>query len=245
MMRCIWALLLVTLVSGCATTAPGSKVLAPENCSLPYEISDPWEPFNRAVYRFNARVDEAVLLPVSRGYERVLPQPVRTGVSNFFSNLGELKNVINHTLQGRPGRTLQSLGRFVVNTTAGVAGLFDVASPIGLEHQPTGFGDTLARWGTAPGPYLVLPLLGPSSVRDGSGLLFDAGVAYNVDLAGLYQSDNSWMLGTLAGIDMRSNVDFRYYESASPFEYEMVRFLYSNQRMLESGLVLPDPEQCE
>lgn len=245
MMRSVMILLFAALMSGCATTAPGSKVLAPDYCTIPYEMADPWEPMNRAVYRFNARVDEAVLLPVSRGYQRVVPQPVRSGVGNFFSNLGELKNVINHTLQGRPGRTLNSLGRFAVNTTIGIGGLLDVASPIGLEHQPTGFGDTLARWGTAPGPYLVLPLLGPSSVRDGSGLLFDAGVAYTVDIAGLYQSDNSWMLGTLAGIDARSNIDFRYYASGSPFEYEMVRFLYSNQRMLESGLVLPDMHDCD
>lgn len=237
-------LLLTLVVTGCATTSHDSTVLDLDHCILPYEMADPWEPFNRAVYRFNAHFDEAVFLPVSRGYKRALPQPVRTGINNFFGNLGELSNIVNHGLQGHPGLSLRNLGRFAVNTTIGIGGLFDPASPLGLPHTPTGFSDTLARWGTTPGPYLVLPLVGPSSIRDGGGLLFGSVFAYQVDLGGLYQSDNAWMLGTVAAVDIRANTDFRYYASGSPFEYEMVRFLYSNKRLIESGTTLPDINEC-
>lgn len=242
-------LLLALLTTGCATTTKTATTpQQPDSttrCESPYEMADPWEPFNRAVYRFNARFDEAIFLPVSRGYRQVLPGPVRTGIHNFFRNLGEVGNVLNHGLQGQAGRSLRSLGRFAMNTTLGIAGLFDVATPMGLERQATGFGDTLARWGTAPGPYLVLPVLGPSSLRDGGGLLVDAATAYTVDMGGLYQSEHAWMLNTLNAVDTRANVNFRYYASGSPFEYEMVRFLYSNKRMIESGVTGPDLLACK
>lgn len=238
-------LLLALTLTGCASTPTAPAGNAPDDCRLPYETADPWEPFNRAVYNFNARFDEAIFLPVSRGYQRVLPQPVRTGVNNFFANLGEVGNVLNHSLQGRPGRALHNLGRFVINSTVGIGGLFDPASPLGLERQPTGFGDTLARWGTASGPYLVVPFIGPSSLRDGSGLLVGSVITYQIDLAGLYQSDNNWVLGGVNAIDTRANVDFRYYASGSPFEYEMVRFLYTNKRMIESEQPLPALDNCE
>lgn len=239
-------LLLAVAISGCAiapTTSP-LDLDAAHLCKLPYELADPWEPFNRAVYDFNARFDEAIFLPVTRGYQRLLPQPVRTGINNFLGNLSEVGNIVNHSLQGRPGRALHSLGRFAINTTAGIGGLFDPASPLGLEQLPTGFGNTLARWGTASGPYLVLPLAGPSSLRDSSGLLLGAAFSYQVDLAGLYQSDHAWMLGTVFAVDTRAHVDFRYYSSGSPFEYEMMRFLYTNKRMIETGQTLPRTDQC-
>lgn len=238
-------LTLTLLMSGCATAPTAPTPPTPEQCQLPYDMADPWEPFNRAVYNFNARFDEAVFLPVSRGYKRVLPQPVRTGVNNFFANLGEVSHVLNHGLQGRPRLALHNLGRFVINTTVGIGGLFDPASPLGLGRKPTGFGDTLARWGTTSGPYLVVPFVGPSSLRDGTGLLVGSVVTYQIDLAGLYQSDNNWLLGGVNAIDTRANVNFRYYDSGSPFEYEMVRFLYTNKRMIESEQPLPDLSQCE
>lgn len=238
-------LMLALMVSGCAT-APTEPVLsASDHCPLPLEMADPWEPFNRAIYDFNARFDEAIFLPVSRGYQRILPQPVRTGVNNFFANLGEVSNVLNHGLQGRAGLALHNLGRFLINTTVGIGGLFDAASPLGLDRKPTGFGDTLARWGTASGPYLIVPFVGPSNLRDGTGLLVGSAVTYQIDLAGLYQSDNNWLLGGLNAVDTRANVNFRYYASGSPFEYEMMRFLYTNKRMIESGQPLPDLSHCE
>ncbi len=193
---------------------------------------DPWERMNRFVYRFNARFDEAIFLPVANVY-RQLPTPVQKGVHNFFGNLSEVDSSINFTLQGRLGYTARSVGRFVINSTIGIAGLFDVAEKLHLPPAPTGFATTLAKWGMHPGPYLVLPILGPSTVRDGVGYLGDFGTSYAVDIGGLYSSRNSWMLGVANSVDQRANVNFRYYATGSPFEYETIRFLYVRKRLIE------------
>jgi phospholipid-binding lipoprotein MlaA len=193
---------------------------------------DPWERLNRHIYRFNAQFDEAVFLPVANTYRR-LPSPMRTGVHNFFDNLTEPKSVINFALQLRPVYGLRSLGRFVINSTLGIGGLFDVASKFKLKSYQTGFSATLSIWGMHPGPYLVIPILGPSTLRDGVGQLADYGVAYLINLADLYRGDQSWGLGTLDAIDLRANTDFRYYASGSPFEYETIRFLYVHRELIE------------
>lgn len=206
---------------------------------------DPWERFNRGVYRFNARFDEAIFYPLSRGYRRWVPLPARTGVNNFFSNLGEIGNVVNHALQGRAAHSAKSLVRFLVNTTIGIAGLFDPATPMGLDDVPTGFARTLGTWGVGPGPYFVIPIAGPSSVRDASGGLADLGLGFAADVGGFHDSRNAGWIGATGAVDTRANVNFRYYESGSPFEYETVRFLYSNKRMLESGRQLPSPDECD
>ncbi len=205
---------------------------------------DPWERLNRFTYRFNARFDEAVFLPVSNGYRR-LPSPVRSGVHHFFGNLSEVDSTINFGLQGRLGLGVRSLGRFLINSTIGIGGLFDVATRMNLAAAPTGFGTTLSKWGMHPGPYLVLPFLGPSTLRDGVGLLGDFGASYAVDMGGLYRStDKAWMLGTTNAIDQRSNIDFRYYSTGSAFEYETIRFLYVRRRLIEDeGLHADDPPQ--
>jgi phospholipid-binding lipoprotein MlaA len=193
---------------------------------------DPWERLNRFTYRFNARFDEAVFLPVANTYRRV-PSPIRSGVHNFFGNLSEVDSVINYTLQWRLKLGLRSLGRFVINSTIGIGGLFDTAAKLKLPGAPTGLSTTLAKWGMHPGPYLVLPLLGPSTLRDGIGFLGDYGASYGVDVAKLYRGDVSWGLGTVNAVDQRANVNFRYYASGSPFEYETIRFLYVRKRLIE------------
>ena len=193
---------------------------------------DPWERFNRFTYRFNARFDEAVFLPVANGYRR-LPSPLRAGVHNFFENLAEVDSVVNYTLQGRLGYGARSLGRFVINSTVGIGGLIDVAARLRLKGAPTGFSSTLSRWGVHPGPYLVIPIIGPSTLRDGVGLLADYGASYGVNVANLYQGTESWYLGGVHAVDERANVDFRYYASGSPFEYEQIRFLYVRKRLIE------------
>jgi len=193
---------------------------------------DPWERFNRFNYRFNARFDEAVFLPVSNAYRR-LPSPIRSGVYNFFGNLSEINNLINYTLQGRLGRGVRSLGRFVINSTIGIGGLFDFAAKFHLAKAPTGFGTTLSKWGMHPGPYLVIPILGPSTLREGIGLLSDYGVPYGVNIADLYRGDQSWGLGVADAVDTRANIHFRYYSSGSPFEYDDIRFLYVRRLLLE------------
>jgi phospholipid-binding lipoprotein MlaA len=195
---------------------------------------DPWERFNRFNYRFNARFDEAVFLPVANGYRR-LPTPIRSGVHNFFGNLAEIDSIINYTLQGRLGRGVRSLGRFVVNSTIGIGGLFDFASKLHLVKAPTGFGTTLATWGMHPGPYLVIPILGPSTLREAVGLLGDYGALYGINIANLYRGDQSWGLGLLDAVDTRSDIGFRYYSTGSPFEYDDVRFLYVRKLLLEDA----------
>ncbi|SDU10903.1 MlaA family lipoprotein [Halopseudomonas salegens] len=127
---------------------------------------DPWEPMNRTIFRFNDTVDTYTLKPISKAYNSVLPDPVNDGVSNVFRNLGEPKNFFNHVLQGEMHGASVDLSRFLLNSTLGVVGVFDVASRMGLEHDRQDFGITLGIWGVDSGPYLVLPLMGPSTVRD-------------------------------------------------------------------------------
>jgi len=193
---------------------------------------DPWQRMNRSFYRFNARFDTAIFLPVADTYNR-LPAPIRTGVSNFFLNLSEPKSVVNYALQLRPLYGLRSLGRFVINSTLGIGGLFDVATRIKLTSEITGFSDTLARWGMHPGPYLVIPLLGPATLRDGFGQLADYGVSYEINVADLYRGDQAWVLGVINPIHLRASNDFRYYSSGSPFEYETIRFLYVHRELIQ------------
>jgi phospholipid-binding lipoprotein MlaA len=195
---------------------------------------DPFERLNRFTYRFNARFDEAVFLPVSHVYRRI-PSPIRSGVHNFFVNLSEVDSVINYSLQWRLKLGVRSLGRFLINSTLGVGGLIDVAAKLKLPAAPTGASTTLAKWGVHPGPYLVIPLLGPSTLRDGFGFLADYGTSYAIDLGHLYRGSASWGLGGTNAVDQRSNIDFRYYATGSPFEYENVRFLYVRKRLIEDA----------
>jgi len=209
----------------------------------PPKTYDPWEPLNRFTYRFNARFDETIFLPVSNGYRRV-PSPVRSCVHNFFANLAEVDTVINYTLQGRLGRGVKALGRFAVNSTIGIGGLFDFATKIHLEDAPTGFGTTLSKWGMHPGPYFVIPILGPSTLREAVGLAGDYGTSYGVNLANLYRGNVSWALWPLNAVDQRSNISFRYYSTGSPFEYETIRFLYVRKLLLEDeGLHKKSPRK--
>ena len=127
---------------------------------------DPFESYNRSVTRFNDNLDEAVLKPVAQTYVQVTPSPVRTGVKNFFGNLGDVWSTLNNAMQLKPKETVESLARVLVNTVVGIYGLFDVATPIGLQRHPEDLGQTLGYWGVPDGPYLVLPFFGPSTLRD-------------------------------------------------------------------------------
>lgn len=153
----------VALLSGCATTNGDPR--------------DPIEPVNRAVFEFNDTVDRALLKPVAQGYKAAVPGLIRTGVSNFFSNLRDPWIALNQLLQGKVEEGVTDFMRFVTNTTFGLAGIFDVASEGGMPKHDEDFGQTLGAWGVDTGPYLVLPLLGPSTVRDGAGVAVDS-VAY-------------------------------------------------------------------
>ncbi len=222
---------LAARAAGAGNPLAADEALTPEEAPSMYTY-DPLERVNRFTYRFNARFDEHVFLPVSYQYRRV-PSPIRSGVHNFFGNLGEVKSVVNYVLQLRPIGGVHSLGRFVINSTAGIGGLFDVATRLKLRSDPTGFGTTLSKWGMHPGPYLVIPLLGPSTVRDGLGLLGDFGIEYAVNIADIYRGNKTWALGVVAAVDERSNTGFRYYATGSPFEYETIRFLYVHKALIE------------
>lgn len=131
---------------------------------------DPWQGFNRAMFTFNDTVDRWALKPLAQGYKFVMPDPLETGVTNIFSNIKEVPNAINGVLQGDFKGAAHDTGRLLVNTTIGIGGLLDVAKYMNLPaDDPEDFGQTLAVWGVGQGPYLVLPLLGPSTVRDGFG----------------------------------------------------------------------------
>jgi len=134
------------------------------------EIYDPIEPINRAIFGFNNIADKIILEPAAKTY-RTLPSPIQSGISNFLSNLRAPLVIINQLLQGQGGNAAESTGRFLVNTTAGVFGLFDVADKIGLEEKQEDYGQTLATWGVGDGFYVVLPIFGPSNLRDTAGLL--------------------------------------------------------------------------
>lgn len=198
---------------------------------------DPWQGMNRAIYNFNAKFDRAIFLPVIKGYEFVTPEFARTGVNNFFSNLGEIRNFINAVLQLKLEKSVHTASRFVWNSTIGIAGLFDPASDImDLPQRKEDFGQTLGHYGVGTGPYLVLPILGPSTLRDTAGLVTDTAIAMAIDfdplvLNGHPQRQIAYY--TLAAINGRYTQEFRYFESGSPFEYDWVRYLYTKKRQLE------------
>lgn len=133
--------------------------------------ADPLEPYNRAMFQFNEQVDQAVLKPAARGYQAVVPARVRKSVGNFFLNLNEPTTIVNDVLQGKLSQAAHDTMRFVINSTFGLLGLFDLATPMGMERHQEDFGQTFQVWGIGSGPYLVLPLWGPSTLTDGVGLL--------------------------------------------------------------------------
>jgi len=145
-----------TIISGCATTSSTAQ--------------DPFEGFNRGMFAFNEGLDKVVLKPVAKGYKAVMPEPINQGVTNFFSNLGDIIVIANNLLQFKFTQAASDTGRVVLNSTVGLLGFFDIASKVGFQKHDEDFGQTLGYWGLGNGPYLVLPLFGPSSARDAFGL---------------------------------------------------------------------------
>jgi len=196
---------LILLLAACAGTrkhAPSAEsaqaIVATDEAaqSKAHIIHDPWEGWNRRVHRFNNAIDRAVTKPVARGYIRVVPRPVRTGISNVFGNLGQPVSALNALLQGKPKRAGQSLARFVLNLTLGIGGLFDPASDAKLPRGNEDFGQTLAVWGWKQSRYLELPFLGPRTVRDSFGFAGDFAVSL------LRQIDDKPVRYSLAALSM-------------------------------------------
>jgi phospholipid-binding lipoprotein MlaA len=161
----VWTVVLVALLSSaCASTPPARET----------HRADPWEKLNRSTHSFNNAVDRAVLKPVATAYRDHVPQPVRKGVSNVLDNLEQPSIIVNQFLQGKLFEGLQDTGRFLLNSTFGVAGIFDLATRAGVDKHDEDFGQTLGKWGVASGPYLEIPFLGPSTVRDFPARIVDA-----------------------------------------------------------------------
>ncbi|MBM2773504.1 MlaA family lipoprotein [Burkholderia territorii] len=156
-----------------AATVAASAVLSGCATGPNRNPNDPLEPMNRAMYKFNDTVDTNIAVPIAKGYQKITPTPMRTAISNFFSNLGDLGNMANNLLQLRITDATQDLMRVAMNSVFGVAGLIDIATPAGLPKHHQDFGLTMARWGVPSGPYLVLPVFGPSTIRDGVGRAVD------------------------------------------------------------------------
>ncbi len=163
------SLVILTALDGCATTTTHKEVSQEE-----INKNDPWEGWNRGVYSFNDTIDKAILKPLAKGYDWITPEPVDQGVSNFFSNMNDIGVTINDFLQFKLAQGGMDASRFLVNTTVGVVGIFDVAKMIDLPKHNEDFGQTLGYWGVPKGNYLVLPFVGSSSPREAVGLVGDA-----------------------------------------------------------------------
>lgn len=189
---------------------------------------DPFESMNRRIYYFNYQFDNWVALPVSNSYKFFLPQTARTGVGNFFSNLYEPISAINGVLILDYKAVFTGLSRFFINTTIGIGGLFDVAKLMNIHRSEITLNDTLAVYGVKDGPYLILPFLGPSDLRNASSLLTTFVLRVPLDPISIY-TGTLWediAIKGLDAVDIRSEIDFRYYSLGTPFEYEYVRLLY-------------------
>lgn len=218
-------------LAGCAT--PGPRV-----------AHDPLEPVNRAVFAFNDKADAWILKPIAQGYVNYVPDVLQMMLGNMLSNVADLWTAANQLLQGKPLMAIHDLSRFTLNTTLGFAGIGDVATPMGLEKHSEDFGQTLGRWGLASGPYLVLPIFGPSSVRDGLGFALDmaADPVRQVETEGF--SNN---LRLTRAIDQRASLltAGRVVEGAALDKYSFVRDGYLQRRRNQVWDGDPPPEPAE
>ena len=187
---------------------------------------DPWEGFNRSVFGFNKFADTYALKPIAKSYDWLVPQPVNNGISNVFDNLGETKNLFNDLLQFKFAGAGTDVARLVINTTVGVLGVFDVASGWGFHRNTEDFGQTLAAWGFDTGPYIVLPFLGPSNIRDGTGLIADF---YSVPQAYIDHDQTLWSVYGVEVVDGRAGL-LAAEELVQGDEYSFMRDIYLQRR---------------
>ena len=212
-------LIILFVMAGCATTTTTLKEKSStEQNQLPEPVAnpDPYEKVNRKIYKFNQDFDNAILIPFAKGYRKYLPRPVRLAVYNFFSNTAESRNLINSLFQGKLHRAVDSFSRLFINTTLGLGGLIDIATLSGLERHVEDIGQTLAVWGFGFGPYVVIPIIGPSSGRDLFGLY--SYFNYTDPLGYIDDSTARFSLLVVDMIDTRS----RYLRASSVFGFASV-----------------------
>lgn len=214
-------MLSIILMTGCATTAQNERVAK----------IDPFEPMNRAVFTFNEKADDYVIKPLAEAYKFVLPEFVRTGVTNFFSNINDVLIAANNLLQGKPKDAASDIGRFLINSTIGVLGLFDVATDMGLDKNREDFGQTLGVWGISDGPYVVLPFFGASNIRDTVGLVVDIETDFMINTNKL-NSDEKIAVNALRVINRRADLldAGQLLEDAAFDKYSFVRDGYLQRR---------------
>lgn len=247
-MRALRSLGLAAVLAAGVATSPAQAQAGPAaSAAAPAQRSpaDPLEPWNRAMFSFNEKLDEAVLKPVARAYVK-LPQPVRTGVANFFGNFGDAWSALNQFLQGKPTAGLQMTMRVATNTVLGLGGLLDVATEAGLERQGEDFGQTLGVWGFGPGPYLVWPLLGPSTLRDSAALPLD--LSWSPALA-VHEDGERLGLFSLQLVDTRASLlgASRVLDEIALDKYSFLRDAYLARRrsLVYDGEPPEEPEAPE
>lgn len=218
--RTLAAAALAAALAGCATVPPGPVALNP---------ADPWEAMNRKVFAFNEAVDEAVLKPVAQVYRDTVPQLVRTGVSNVFGNVSDVWSTVNHFLQGKVATGMEMGMRVLTNTLFGLGGLLDPATEMRLPRRSEDMGQTLGAWGLPAGPYIVLPLLGPSSMRDAAGLPLDR---YASSLT-TFVDANAYLSSALQLVNVRAELlaTTKLLGDVSLDKYSFVRDAYLARRL--------------
>jgi phospholipid-binding lipoprotein MlaA len=229
-------LALACALPGCATLPSGKP-----------DPSDRFERFNRSVYKFNTALDHAILRPITRAYVKVTPPVVRSGVNHVISNLTYPVTVVNSFLQGKFDDGMTAVARLLVNSTIGIGGLFDPASGMGLEQHNQDFGLTMGRWGIHSGPYLMLPFLGPSTVRDAFGLVPDYLLLHEIETIKLFDNNAyvEWTLFSIGTINRRSQLldeDPILERTYDPYAFLRGAYLQRRDYLMHEGQA-PSPEQ--
>jgi phospholipid-binding lipoprotein MlaA len=230
-LRLAAASLLSLALLGCATVPPSAR-----------SPRDPWQRVNRGIFKFNDAFDRAIAQPVARGYLHV-PSPVRTGIGNFFDNVTYPVVIVNALLQGRVKPFVRDTGRFVVNTTVGVGGIFDPATHWGLPYEDRDFGQTFGKWGVPSGPFVELPFLGPSDVRDAL-----ARIPQSYAEPWVYMQNVYWEYGTLLLYEVRERADLlpltdQAEKTFDPYAFERNAYLQNRDFMIQGPKAENGPEE--
>lgn len=233
-MRVLVAVFLAVLASGCASV-PGQG-----------NPRDPWEEYNRSAYALNDAFDRAAFKPVAEVYANGTPDFLREGVANFFENIYDINTGINNILQGKVADGVGDLARFAVNSVMGIGGLWDVATPMGLEKHHEDFGQTLGRWGVPPGPYFVIPFLGPSTLRDAPARFVDPNYAYNRQISDIALRNSLFGLDTVrTRADLLKAGKIRDEAALDPYSFTRDAWLQRRRNQVYDGRPPRDPEDDE
>ena len=233
-MRVLVAVFLAVLASGCASVSGQGNP------------RDPWEEYNRSAYAFNDAFDRAAFKPVVEVYVNGTLDFLREGVANFFENIYDINTGINNILQGKVADGVGDLARFAVNSVMGIGGLWDVATPMGLEKHHEDFGQTLGRWGVPPGPYFVIPFLGPSTLRDAPARFVDPNYAYNRQISDIALRNSLFGLDTVrTRADLLKAGKIRDEAALDPYSFTRDAWLQRRRNQVYDGRPPRDPEDDE